>query len=134
MLITLYSQNPVDDPVKVDIPDLNGEVNVDNDENGVPSIISSYHYNSDLECEKCDLVFKQTADLTKHIKEIHENSKNHFCSQCDEAFYRAHQLIKHIDEVHEGLQGIPSQTGKSNLALREGRQDISDILWKFFSR
>ena len=32
------------------------------------------------------------------------------------------------------LQGIPSQTGKSNLVLREGRQDISDILWQFFSR
>ena len=32
------------------------------------------------------------------------------------------------------LQGIPSQTGKSNLALREGRKDISDILWQFFSR
>ena len=27
------------------------------------------------------------------------------------------------------LQGIPSQTEKSNLALIEGRQDISDILY-----
>ena len=32
------------------------------------------------------------------------------------------------------VQGIPSQTGKSNVALREGWQDISDILWQFFSR
>ena len=32
------------------------------------------------------------------------------------------------------IQGIPSQTVKNNLALREGRKDISDILWQFFSR
>ena len=32
------------------------------------------------------------------------------------------------------LQGVSSQTGKSNLVLREGRKDISDILWHFFSR
>ena len=32
------------------------------------------------------------------------------------------------------VQGIRSQTVKSNLALREGRKDISDILWQFFSR
>ena len=32
------------------------------------------------------------------------------------------------------IQGIPSETGKSNLAMREGRKDISDILWHFFSR
>ena len=32
------------------------------------------------------------------------------------------------------IQGIPSQTGKSNLALREGRKDISHILLQFFSR
>ena len=32
------------------------------------------------------------------------------------------------------LQGIPSQTVKSNLALRDGRKDISDIPWHFFSR
>ena len=32
------------------------------------------------------------------------------------------------------LQGISSQTVESNLALREGRKDISDILWQFFSR
>ena len=32
------------------------------------------------------------------------------------------------------LHGISSQIGKSDLALREGRQDISDILWQFFSR
>ena len=32
------------------------------------------------------------------------------------------------------IQGIPLQTVKSNLALREGRKDISDILWHFFSR
>ena len=31
-----------------------------------------------------------------------------------------------------GIQGIPLQTVKSNLALREGRKDISDILWHFF--
>ena len=32
------------------------------------------------------------------------------------------------------VQGIPSQTEESNLALREGRKDISDILWHFLSR
>ena len=31
------------------------------------------------------------------------------------------------------IQGVSSQTGKSNLVLREGRKDISDILWHFFS-
>ena len=30
------------------------------------------------------------------------------------------------------LQSIPSQTGKSNLALREVGKDISGILWHFF--
>ena len=29
------------------------------------------------------------------------------------------------------LHGISSQTGESNLALREGRKDISDIQWHF---
>ena len=34
----------------------------------------------------------------------------------------------HIKHLIKQIQGIPSQTGKSNLALREGRPDISDIL------
>ena len=38
------------------------------------------------------------------------------------------------ENSENSIQGIPSQTGKSNLALREGRKDISDILWQFFSR
>ena len=45
--------------------------------------------------------------------------KNHFQVTCDVQF-------------NGYVQGIPSQTGKSNLALREGRKDISDILWHFF--
>ena len=36
--------------------------------------------------------------------------------------------------IFKKLQGISSQTVESNLALREGRTDISDILWHFFSR
>ena len=32
------------------------------------------------------------------------------------------------------LQDILSQTGERNLALREGRKDISDILWHFFQQ
>ena len=32
------------------------------------------------------------------------------------------------------ILGVRMQSVKSNLALREGRKDISDILWHFFSR
>ena len=39
-----------------------------------------------------------------------------------------------LNNTYVYIQGIPSQTGKSNLALREGRQDIFDILWQFSSR
>ena len=42
--------------------------------------------------------------------------------------------INFHENLIDPLQGIPSQTGKSNLALREGRKDISDIPWQFFSR
>ena len=35
-------------------------------------------------------------------------------------------------KLEKYLQGIPSQTGESNLALRERRNDISDILYHFF--
>ena len=39
-----------------------------------------------------------------------------------------------LNNTHVYIQSIPSQTRKSNLALREGRQDISDILLQFYFR
>ena len=53
-------------------------------------------------------------------------------------FWIAHYLLSlallSFDLLKQHIQGIPSQSGKSNLALREGRKYISDILWHFFSR
>ena len=56
--------------------------------------------------------------------------QNHMCTYMYLKSINDNVFIKKFTYV----QGIPSQTVKRNLALREERKDISDILWQFFSR
>ena len=94
-------------------------------------------------CPQCDKRDKCKNSFLKHAFNEHPESKKHLemfavkeelimkqnpdnlIIDCD-PFMNVHIKQEKTDEFE--LQGIPSQTGKSNLALREGRQDISDIL------
>ena len=69
------------------------------------------------------------------------------CPECDvknqsEELFLQHALNEHPKakecipklEFKQEIQGNPSQTGENDLVLREGRKDISDIQWQYFSR
>ena len=54
------------------------------------------------------------------------------CYSFHKSFSPSNQIFQPFSPP--SLQGISSQTVKSNLVLRERRTDISDILWHLFSR
>ena len=49
----------------------------------------------------CDLVYKRSGDLKRHVQIVHENQKNFKCQVCEKSFTRPETLKNHM-AMHEG--------------------------------
>lgn len=55
-------------------------------------------------CPECEVVFRQTGNLRKHVAEIHEKSKPFRCNVCGNHFSRKHARDTHLKAVHHKLR------------------------------
>ena len=74
------------------------------------SAIAYHNTPKKFPCDLCPRSFKQSGDLKKHVKEIHQKIKDNFCDHCEMAFCRPYQLKKHVQEVHEKIKNHKCET------------------------
>ncbi len=55
-------------------------------------------------CPECNVVFRQTGNLRKHVAEIHQKSKPFRCGVCGNYFSRKHARDTHLKAVHHKLR------------------------------
>ena len=67
-------------------------------------------------CSQCDYFFETEANLKRHLKEVHERTKEYFCSDCDESFFELRKLKAHVKTVHEGKNQYECEICKITLA------------------
>lgn len=46
-------------------------------------------------CEHCNKVYLAQKNLNRHMREVHENIRDHKCDICDQAFNRPVHLAEH---------------------------------------
>ena len=61
---------------------------------------------SEFKCSVCYTTFGKKEGLTKHVKYVHGEKKQHKCTICKESFNQKMQLTKHIVFVHEKGQSL----------------------------
>ena len=67
-------------------------------------------------CSQCDYFFETEVNLKRHLKEVHERTKEYFCSDCDESFFELRKLKAHVRTVHEGKNQHECEICKMTLA------------------
>ena len=55
----------------------------------------------DHACPQCDTAFGQASDLRTHIRTVHEQRRDHACPQCNAAFGVAGTLRTYVHTVHD---------------------------------
>ena len=60
----------------------------------------------ELKCTYCPKDFVSKAQLTKHLKIVHQVIRNHKCMKCDKTFLRQKHLKEHILRLHETKKGF----------------------------
>ena len=45
--------------------------------------------------------FKNKDNLSRHVKQVHEQQKNHQCDNCKKMFFTKNKLLKHV-KIHTG--------------------------------
>ncbi len=51
-------------------------------------------------CSVCNKTFGKKKNLNNHVREVHDQVKNHFCPVCLKGFFRKSYLIKHSCSSH----------------------------------
>ena len=50
-----------------------------------------------FKCPLCDMRYRQSREVTRHIKTFHEKRRDFQCPICDKKFSRKHHLNRHMD-------------------------------------
>ena len=58
----------------------------------------------DQKCQKCDFKSSYKDRMTRHIRAVHDKMKNHKCTKCDYATSRGDLLIVHVRKVHDKIK------------------------------
>merc|ERR1712183_153716 len=60
------------------------------------------YVNSDgTECDICHKSFGRRADLTRHIRTVHEKQRDYECNLCEKGFVKNTDLNRHIRNIHK---------------------------------
>ena len=52
------------------------------------------------QCAQCGKTYKDTTNLTQHVKFVHEKLKTVICPECGRLFSKKDNLRRHIDHAH----------------------------------
>ena len=85
----------------------------------------------DLLLQQCPKEFTDDCRLRRHIREVHDQTKEHICATCGKSFTRAdklrqHELI-HVAKVDKPLEWVTIQSTvpvvQSNVKIRVSKSD-----------
>ena len=65
--------------------------------------LHNHKFSKHMGCETCGRKFEgpnAPEHLRKHIKNVHEQKRNHICHQCGKTFQSKTDLTRHVDSVH----------------------------------
>ena len=69
------------------------------------------HSDKKATCPHCGKAFSEAYKLRRHLKEVHENLKDHVCATCGKSFARADKLFQHelihVSKSEQPVEWIP---------------------------
>ena len=69
------------------------------------SSLESVHFKESYPCNICGYQATEKGFLTRHIKNVHQNSENIDCSECNKSIQKI-SLKRHMKMLHSGEQTL----------------------------
>ena len=93
---------------------------------GLKLHIRTIHQGQKFKCEECSKLFRQKANLERHVLSVHKGIK-HF-SDCEAEYAQKWALKHHIKKVHEALKPFECSTCKKRFfAIAKMKKHISEV-------
>ena len=58
------------------------------------------HKKITYKCKQCEKTFTDSGNLKRHVKAVHEGTKDYKCDYCGKSFSEPGKLKRHVKAVH----------------------------------